>query len=87
MSDPEQPLPSNLVLLKCATTLPIPVERVLRAALDLGLARVMVVGVTEQDRLYVTASDGSAADLVLLLEHAKATLVQDTQPDTHYCDH
>jgi len=59
---------SNVVILDVVTCLPIPVERILNAALEADLDTVMVVGYDKNGKFYFAGSDPSAPNKVWLLE-------------------
>jgi len=63
--------PDNVVVFPGPTTLDIPVERVLSAAQEAGLAGVLVIGALPSGALYVAASSGSPAEAVWDMERAK----------------
>ena len=56
------------------TVLEVPVDRVLMGAVDNNLSKVLVIGLNENDDIYVAASTGKAETLVFLLELAKFEL-------------
>lgn len=66
---------SNVIDLPVATTLPIPPERVLNAALAPGLERVLVVGWNPDGTMYFAGSHSDAPENLWLLELAKGVLL------------
>ncbi len=61
------------------TTLPIPPERVLQGAIDAQLSQVLVLGWDKDDRLYVAMSHTDLGGLLILLEIAKADLLESAE--------
>lgn len=57
------------------TTLDIPTERVLQAAIDAKLSRVIVIGLID-DEPYLAASYASRGDLLLEVERFKMLLLR-----------
>ena len=56
------------------TTLPVPVERVLDGARD--CTEVLVIGWDKDGKLFLAASHGDLGDHLILLERAKAVLLE-----------
>lgn len=65
----------NVVLLNVATTLELPPERVLSAAMEAGLTSVVVVGMTPGGEMYLAASSDQWQTL-WALEAAKKWLLE-----------
>ncbi len=66
----------DVILLEVETTLPIPVERVLDGARDQNLSLLMVIGRNVDGQLYAASSHGDVGNLLLLMERAKAALLE-----------
>lgn len=66
----------EVVILDTETTLDIPAERVLQAAIETDLDKVLVVGVEKDGTLYVAASGSSIGDNLLLMERAKRLMLE-----------
>lgn len=66
----------NVVVLPVVTRLPIPVERILARAQDVGLKMAVVVGEHEDGSLYFSSSEPDGGDVLWLLEKAKLALLQ-----------
>lgn len=66
----------NVIELPVVTKLDIPVERVLRKAAEVGLAHVVVVGVTADGDEYFASSVADGGDILWMFERAKLQLLQ-----------
>lgn len=58
------------------TTLDIPVDRVLEAAIGQGLEKVLIIGEEEDGKLYVACSTGNVGEVLVLMERAKNRLLK-----------
>jgi hypothetical protein len=72
---------AEILELGCMTKLDIPPEKILRAALDADLSEVVVIGLNKKGRLYNAASKSSLAEILFVLEFAKAALMRDQFED------
>lgn len=61
--------------LNCKTTLDIPVERVLNAALKKNLKTCFVMGFDEDGECYFAGSSSDGGDIMWLMEVAKSKLL------------
>lgn len=59
------------------TTIDLPPERVLSAALESELSSVAVIGYKEDGELYLASSNAHAPDVVMMLELCKAMILRD----------
>lgn len=66
----------EVVELGAMTTLEIPPDKVLSAALKAGLQTVVVVGWDSDDGLYFASSDADGSEVLWLLEKAKVCLLE-----------
>jgi len=66
----------NVVELECVTTLPIPVERVIRKAGEANLSSVVVIGWEPDGGFYFASNDPSGPECLWLLELAKKRLLE-----------
>jgi hypothetical protein len=66
----------DVIELDCITTLPIPPEKVLQAALDHGLQEVVVIGYTKDGDYYLASSEPDGGRIIWLLELAKKKLLE-----------
>ena len=66
---------SNVVHFPGVTTLPIPCDRVLNAAIDANLESVIVIGWTREGMLYAAGSNASIPDTLYLIEQLKHELL------------
>ena len=72
----------NVVHMKgLITSLPIPVERILNAALDADLDTVLVLGYDKDGSFYFADSEASGPENVWLCEMGKHKLIQITIDD------
>lgn len=67
----------KVVILDCATTLDIPVERALTGALDAELTEVVVMGWDKNGELWMGSSKAKKADILWLMERGKQFLMAD----------
>ena len=67
---------AEVVFLNVDTTLPVPCERVLNAAISSDLKRVIVLGVDHDNRPYFAASHGDNGDNLILVEQFKDELMK-----------
>lgn len=65
----------NVEYLDMATTLDLPVDRVIKGALEKDLEQVVVIGWDEEGNLYLASSTGRQADIVHLLEFSKLAIL------------
>ena len=65
----------NGVVLPVETSLPIPVERVLNAALEAPLKCVVVVGEDEEGGLYFASSEADGGTVLWWMEKARLALM------------
>ena len=65
----------NVVVADIPTTLDLPTERILQAAIDANLDRVLVLGFTKEGDMYAAASFADAAVMVYLMERFKHELL------------
>lgn len=68
-------LVDKVTVLPVVTSLDIPTERVLNAALDAKLQNVFVVGVDEDGELYFASSMADGGTVLWWMEKAKAALL------------
>jgi hypothetical protein len=66
---------AEVITLSTETTLDIPPERVLSAALGASLDTVLVIGRDAAGELYVASSEADAGALLVLLALAKRTVL------------
>lgn len=66
----------NVVTLGCITTLDIPPERILNAAIGCDLETVLVIGRTKDGELYFAGSSADGGDALWLMELAKKALIE-----------
>ena len=72
-----QPAPEPETL-NTVTSLDIPADRVLNAAVDAGLQHVIIAGYLPDGSEYFASSTASAPECLWMLERAKAELLLDT---------
>ena len=60
---------------KFNTKLPVPVENVLRGAIEQDLEDVIIIGRTKDQELYMAASNGDGPELLWLIECAKSYIL------------
>lgn len=65
----------DVVNLDVATSLDIPVDRILSAAIEADLETAVVVGWDQDGNIYFASSSGYGPDVLWLLEKAKASLL------------
>lgn len=58
------------------TTLDIPVDRVLEAAIGQGMRKVLIIGEEDEGKLYVACSTSEVGEVLLLMERAKRRLLK-----------
>lgn len=66
----------DVVILNVDSTLPIPCERVISAALEANLKEVVVTGWCEDGTFYFAMSETIPANIGHVLDLAKATLIR-----------
>jgi hypothetical protein len=73
----------NVTVLQTVTTLDIPTERVLQAALDCEepLQHAVVIGVTSEGNLYFGSSMADGGDVLWWIEKAKLALLSGDADD------
>lgn len=65
---------SNVVELRCQTTLDLPAERVLTKALEADLETAIVVGYDKDGSFYFASTTADGGNVVWLFEKAKLSL-------------
>ena len=65
----------EVIVADSATSLDVPAERILKAALKAGVSRVVIVGYTEDGEEYFSASIASGETVLWLLERARIKLL------------
>ena len=68
--------PADVLVLNMVTRIDLPVERVLRSALDEGLASVAVFGFCEDGEVYLASSLADGGDLLWLMEIVKQRMME-----------
>lgn len=71
----------NIVLLNGLTTLDLPVDRVLKAALEADLSSVVILGYDDENIEYFASSIGSVPEVNYLLDRLKLQLVKEAEQD------
>lgn len=74
---------TNVVEIGCVTKLDVPVDRVLRAALEAGMTEAVIIGYDADGNDYFASSKASAEPVLWHLERAKWRLmrqVDDLEP-------
>jgi hypothetical protein len=66
----------EVVELDVLTHLDLPVDRILKAALEKGLAEVVIIGFDDDGEFYFAASKADGGDVLWLLELAKKKLLE-----------
>jgi hypothetical protein len=66
----------NVVILPVVTTLDLPPERMLNAALERGLKEVVIIGYDLEGEEYFASSVSDGGDVVWHLERAKLKLLR-----------
>jgi hypothetical protein len=66
----------NVVILPVVTTLDLPAERLLNAALETGLKAVVIVGYDLYGEEYFASSMADGSDVIWHLERAKLKLLR-----------
>lgn len=66
----------EVVILNVETCLPIPPERVFNGAIKANLERCLVIGKTQDGELWVGASVAYYADVLMLIERARAFVIR-----------
>lgn len=66
----------DVILLDCATRLPIPPDRVLQQAIDAGVNNAIVIGL-HNGHLYFASSLPNIGDVLLLLKSAEKFLLDE----------
>lgn len=67
---------SNVIILPVITTLPLPPQRVLEAAIRSDLELAIVVGVTKAGEPYVASTEGYKPDVLWHLAQAQRLLLE-----------
>jgi len=67
---------SNVIVLDMVTRLDIPVSRVIDAAIESDLDKVVILGYTKAGDEFFSSSMASGADVVWLMERLKMQLLQ-----------
>lgn len=67
----------NVVVLDMETTLDLPPERILNAAIKADLETVLVIGWDKEGDLYAAGSTAKIGDILLLLERTKQVVLSD----------
>jgi hypothetical protein len=65
----------DVINLSVETSLDIPVDRILSAALEADLETSVVIGWDQDGNMYFASSSGYGPDVLWLLEKAKASLL------------
>ena len=73
-------LVEKVSILPVATTLSIPVERVLTAALKADIRKVWVIGEDADGMLYFASSESDGGEALWWMEKAKRALMEVTEP-------
>jgi hypothetical protein len=76
MSDEKKLKLAPVVILQTVTTHNIPTERVLKGALEAGLASVVVIGHDENGEFYFSSSVADGGSVIWDLEMAKKKLLE-----------
>ena len=66
----------NVVILPVETTLDLPAERILTAAIEADLPEVFVLGKEQDGRLYFAGNTSDLGSALLLMERARAMIVR-----------
>lgn len=66
----------DIVYASIITKLPIPVERVLQAAMEKGLTEVIIIGYDAEGQEYFASSEPSGPEALWSLERAKFKLLE-----------
>jgi len=66
----------DVVSLGCITTLDIPPERILNAAIEHDLETVLIIGRTKDGELYFAGSSADGGDALWLMALAKKALME-----------
>lgn len=66
---------SNIINIGGLTKLPIPVQKVLQAALDLNLTSAIIIGYDQNGEEYFSSSEPDGAEILWLLERSKQRLI------------
>ena len=72
---------AEIVDLKTVTTLDIPAERVLKAAMEADMDRVIIIGYDGNGAEYFTSSVSDSRDILWLMERAKLRLLRMSDED------
>lgn len=75
------PPPSNIIPFPGITSLNIPPERVLSAALEADLDGAVVIGWTKDGKFYAASSYADGADVMFLCEMVKQRLIRTMEED------
>jgi hypothetical protein len=67
----------NVITLSMPTTLDIPPERVIKAALEADLDMVLIIGWTEDGKMYASCSTGNMPETLFLIEKFKQEILRD----------
>ena len=71
----ENDMSATVTILPCETTLDIPMDRVLEAAIGVGIEQGMVIGWNEEGLLYMASTTSNVPEMIFLLEKAKLQLL------------
>lgn len=71
-------LVDNVTVLQTVTTLDVPCERILTAALDSTLQGVVVMGYDAEGQIYFASSYADGGDVLWLMEKCKTLLLNAT---------
>jgi hypothetical protein len=66
----------EVVILQNVTSLDLPPERLLNAAIEAGPSKVLIIGVKEDGSEYFASSVADGGDVLWMLERAKLKLLQ-----------
>lgn len=74
-------LAPNVTVLPVLTTLDVPTERILNAALEVDLACCFIVGVNQDGQLYFASSMADGGSVLWYMEKAKQLLMGAPYPE------
>lgn len=66
----------NVVEWNGSTVLPLPCSKVLEKAIEADLKKVVVIGYTQEDGIYIATSDHTWAELNWLIDRAKMVVLE-----------
>lgn len=69
-------MPDNVIVLPVVTTLDVPADRILQAALDKGLTAAVILGYDAENNEYFASSLADGGDVLWLLERLKKELLE-----------